>query len=91
MITAPEFDGSQLLKGALDLVVLAAVAGEENYGYEVARSARPEPSGGILMSTPEALPAQLRTYLEAVEGQLAGLPPADRAELVAAAVAGLVQ
>jgi PadR family transcriptional regulator PadR len=37
MITAPEFDGSQLLKGALDLVVLAAVAGEENYGYEVAR------------------------------------------------------
>jgi hypothetical protein len=35
------------------------------------------------MPTPQALPAQLRTYLEAVERQLAGLPPADRAELVA--------
>jgi PadR family transcriptional regulator PadR len=33
----PGFDASQLLKGALDLVVLAVVAEEENYGYEVAR------------------------------------------------------
>ena len=32
-----EFDASQLLKGALDLVVLAVLAEEENYGYEVAR------------------------------------------------------
>ena len=31
------FDASQLLKGALDLAVLAVLAHEENYGYEVAR------------------------------------------------------
>lgn len=31
------FDASQLLKGALDLVVLAVLAAEEDYGYEVAR------------------------------------------------------
>jgi PadR family transcriptional regulator PadR len=33
----PSYDASQLLKGALDLVVLAVLANEENYGYEVAR------------------------------------------------------
>lgn len=32
-----DFDASQLLKGALDLVVLAVLAEEDNYGYEVAR------------------------------------------------------
>jgi PadR family transcriptional regulator PadR len=34
---AVDYDASQLLKGALDLVVLAVVADDENYGYEVAR------------------------------------------------------
>jgi PadR family transcriptional regulator PadR len=33
----PAFDASQLLKGALDLVVLAVLDREENYGYEIAR------------------------------------------------------
>jgi PadR family transcriptional regulator PadR len=37
MSSEPRFDASQLLKGALDLVTLAVVAEEENYGYEVAR------------------------------------------------------
>jgi PadR family transcriptional regulator PadR len=37
MATEPAFDASQLLKGALDLVALAVLADEENYGYEVAR------------------------------------------------------
>lgn len=31
------FDGSQLLRGALDLVVLAALEQQESYGYEVVR------------------------------------------------------
>jgi PadR family transcriptional regulator PadR len=37
MGSAPSFDASQLLKGALDLVTLAVLAEEESYGYEVAR------------------------------------------------------
>jgi PadR family transcriptional regulator PadR len=37
MGTEPGFDASQLLRGALDLVTLAVLAEEENYGYEVAR------------------------------------------------------
>jgi len=37
MESAANYDASQLLKGALDLVVLAVLADEENYGYEVAR------------------------------------------------------
>jgi PadR family transcriptional regulator PadR len=39
MSTNRPFDASQLLKGALDLVVLAILANEESYGYEVAREA----------------------------------------------------
>jgi PadR family transcriptional regulator, regulatory protein PadR len=35
--TEAAFDASQLLKGALDLVVLAVLDREENYGYEIAR------------------------------------------------------
>lgn len=37
MSSGPGFDASQLLKGALDLVTLAVLAEQENYGYEVAR------------------------------------------------------
>lgn len=37
MHTAAGFDGSQLLRGALDLVVLGVLERQESYGYEVAR------------------------------------------------------
>jgi PadR family transcriptional regulator PadR len=39
------FDGSQLLRGALDLVILAALEQRESYGYEVARQVW---SGGLV-------------------------------------------
>ena len=31
------FDATQLLKGALDLAVLAVIAGHDTYGYDIAR------------------------------------------------------
>lgn len=39
------FDGSQLLRGALDLVVLAVLEQHESYGYEVVRRVW---SGGLV-------------------------------------------
>ena len=36
-MSPPAFDGSQLLRGALDLVVLAALERQEAYGYDVVR------------------------------------------------------
>lgn len=40
MSTTPSFDRSQLLKGALDLAVLAVIGRTESYGYEVFRLLR---------------------------------------------------
>ncbi len=37
MNSSSEFDASQLLKGALDLAVLAVLATSEDYGYGIAR------------------------------------------------------
>ena len=42
--TVPCMDGSQLLKGVLDLAVLAVVDGEDGYGYDVLRRLR---AGGL--------------------------------------------